>query len=304
MFNIADFVDPMQAINSSSKRVLVTRTRRSGFEDRRVGMEVDVKYPEASYNGVWYVDESGNYVTGAPVNPAYYKYEGSLVLVTDDSGLVTLGRTSDVHDAETVKYLPMRRSDGKMFSETSRGFTHLGKHWVAAAYWAPEYFPDGSDDPATAQLREEALKQVVRKRRLHVTLHEEAFTRSWRNDLEEIEDEYKLPSAQFSGLVEATAVMRTDHDIAPDNVPADADSRLGGVLSGQRRVDNSAYIARPIMFTTGQSPIGVRSEPSEIRTLNRGDLIDVLRGHGVAVTSDMVITPQSVSPTLHSLTRS
>lgn len=299
MFKLTNFADPMSPLNAKAKSILVLKTMRDGYKASDHDRFTDVQRCDNNWQGSWYVGEDGNYALGIPMNPAYYDFAGSYIIAIDEEGHATLGLASRGDEAEgTMGYRQVRRQDGKELPASLETQQLVTKKWFAAAPWATEYFPDATDTPTTAALREEMLELTIKRRRLHVELHSEALRRHWIDTLDDLDDEYKLPTPQYSAKVDATVLVRTNSMASLADIPDGMRDDLDRMGRGNAASFN--YVPQNVAFTTGHNSLGVRNTLDAIRSINNRDLKELLSAY-MTSNSSYMIGDSIIKPMLHSI---
>ena len=266
------FIDPVQDPTIECTRLLVTeeRTTRGTHLDKIVNVR-----PKRTTVGarVWWVTEGGDHVAGAPVNPTNLMSH-QRIIAPGGEGWFWLGnvgrRTGDVHVTGEA-----RRSDGKTLPglHGNRVFTFETRDAVRAASWAAELVPLSGDSDEVALAKLQLAEQRWNQRRAKAEIIRQGLQRGWEDDLQDLRDSGKLPSATFGAyykggaLVVASTPALSVRDAGRIEAYREA---MPGVTPGG---DVLSYIGLEV-----DTPLGIHVESfDDIRKLPTSSLRDALR---------------------------
>lgn len=219
------YIDPVQDPTIITDTLLVTEERSS----RGVHMDTIVtvrKDRYASDSRQWWITEGGDYVAGAPVNPSGLLSYQRVIGIGGD-GWFWHGTPSR---RVTGGYLcsGLRRSDGRQLP----GIGNTGPmsmeipEVVKAAPWASTLFPVPGDSDAVIRAKLDLAEQRWNHRRAKAEIIRQGMTRGWSDDLKELRESGKLPTATFGAFYKGTVMIEAMNPPAADSISVRDNARL------------------------------------------------------------------------------
>jgi hypothetical protein len=219
------YIDPVQDATIITDQILVTeeRSSRQFHIDKVVAVRPKRFLDQGRH---WWITEGGDYVYGAPVNPADLSYRP--VIAPGGDGWFYLGNASRrLTDGYVVT--GMLRSDGRRLP---------GEHGIVstmeatlpvvvkAASWAGELFPQHGDSDEVVRAKLALAEQRWNHRRAKAEIIRQGIHRGWHDDLVELRDSGKLPSATFGATYKGKVMIEAANPPAADSLSLRDNNRL------------------------------------------------------------------------------
>lgn len=236
------FIDPIQdPMNNGTpfSRMYVTEVRYNR-NDRILNTVVDIKPGQYDLNEgtSWSITTDGDYVIGAPLNPAAYT-SGHIISILPD-GEFLYGTVAN-YGTDWLDLRNLRRSSQQVPVVVPRSDLHdqiRVTSWFAAAPWAALLFPAPEDSPEVVEKKLLVATEKHRQRRIHGIFLRQAGSRDWITNWEELrEDRPELPTPNYGAFVSGSIFIRdertTDVNLEPirQSVPGAYVQSSGAALS-------------------------------------------------------------------------
>ena len=243
------YIDPVQrpalGITASAPGQIVALRYRRGphFKQDRIGTVITTDRMVVEQGQLWWVDDEGDYVYGAPISINIDGYQPPVMHIVDDD-LFVVGVSAGSQDGVVHMFLT-QRSDNKRFDGLpSRHVTYSDKP-VRAAEWARELMPEAGDTQAVVDKKVEIARLKWEQRNKKARVYVEGMERGWLNHLQEVRDDgHDMPEPTFQLGVAGVALVPQRFD----------ESSLERVAEHQRTVLTQVQNATQVRTTaTGSS---------------------------------------------------
>lgn len=214
MLTIADrkwFIDPIQSPDLRSDRVLV-QVERYNRNVSQVGTVVKVKGFEVDDKRVWWINELGNYVYGAPVGAKNFpQYRRVVGLEQDGSWFVGESYNRSASQDSMVIRNVLRSDFMVLDTPGGQNYTTVNSFdYVKGAPWATMLMPEASDPDDVVAAKLALAEQKWKRRWAEAEIIREALERGWTSDLEELHDDGHMPKPFYGAVVRATALLNME----------------------------------------------------------------------------------------------
>ena len=197
------YTDPIVKPDMKATRIFVNQVRYERHSDL-VGQIVNVKDYIIENTRVWWLTDSGNYVTGPSA--------GSMELATYSHVLAKYGDMFVMGEMQRRRNkLDSVRMIGNARMSTAQRIPGSGylpvTDWIIAASWAWDYMPQYGDSEEVVQAKLACAKRSWEVRHAQGEIMLEGVSRQWTSDLKRLEDTGTMPTGYYGAACEGVALL-------------------------------------------------------------------------------------------------
>lgn len=290
------YIDPVQDSTLTTDTILVTEERSPRSFGSHLDKVVTVKANRYPANGrQWWITDTGDYVSGAPVNPANLSYVQIIGVGGDD--WFWYGTASRRGENGYV-CTGLRRSDAHRLPGNHGAVTEMQVQVptvVKAAPWAGELFPAYGDSDDVVRAKLALAEQRWNHRRAKAEIIRQGIDRGWHDDLAELRESGKLPAATFKARYKGKVMIEAANPPAADTLSVRDNERLISVRTNARITTDPAPRVATMYGVDVDIPLGAEfHEYDEVRKMPMLTLIEQVRhaiGDYTAMPGLHTITP-------------